>query len=215
MPDFLPRREADFSVFATTFTAATVANATALGIPAALVTSLQGKLTAYTAAYNAAEDPNAGKIDREDRDEKREALTADIRKVKNAYIDPDPSGAATAEIRLAFGLPLRDETPTDEPDPTEEVAFSLKHGEYGQIQVIHGARPENYNGAVALYKTVPPGGPVPTVADLLDSRLLTRPHELLQFTEAQIGHTLYITLVWQNTKGRRGPAGPVQNIVIA
>jgi hypothetical protein len=62
MPDFLPRREDEFLAFATTFTAATVANATALGIPAALVTSLQGKLTAYTTAYNAAEDPNAGKI---------------------------------------------------------------------------------------------------------------------------------------------------------
>jgi len=215
MPDFLPRREADFLNFATAFTAATVANATALGIPSALVSSLQGKLTAYTAAYNTCESPNAGKIDREDREEKREALTADIRKVKNAYIDPDPSGAVTPEIRLEFGLPLTDDTPTDEPDPTEIVAFSLKHGEYGQIQVIHGARPENYNGAVAFYKTVPPGGPVPTVADLLDSRLLTRPHELLQFTEAQIGHTLYITLVWQNAKGRRGPAGPLQSIIIA
>jgi len=213
--DFIPRGESEFFAFATTFVGAAATYAETLGIPSAMVASLQAKLAVYKTAYEASESANAGRLDRRDRKVKRKALTDDIRKTKNAWIDPNPSGAVTPEIRGAFGLPEPDESRTDEPDPTEEVEFSLRHGEYGQVVIVHGARPENYNGALALYKVVPPGAPAPVLAELLNSRLLTKTHEIMEFPDTEIGHTLYITLVWQNSKGRRGPAAQVRNIVIS
>ncbi|MDR2537218.1 MAG: hypothetical protein LBC46_02820, partial [Treponema sp.] len=71
--DVFSAPEAEYLSFATTFNAAAVTHATRLGIPAALVTDTTEKLAAYTDAYHAADSPNAGKLNRESRKEKREA----------------------------------------------------------------------------------------------------------------------------------------------
>jgi hypothetical protein len=211
--DFIPASEAEFLTFATTFNAGVTAHGTLLGIPAALANDNTAKLTAYTAAYHAAETPNAGKLDREDRKEKREDLTKNIRKIKNAYLDGDPLDAVTPEILLDFGLHTKDHIRTEVPDPTEVVPFTLEGGEYLQIIVNHPARPPRYNGAVARYKV---GGPAPTShKELTNSQLLTRPREILTFEDTQLGQTLYIALYWQNEKGRMGPPSPIQSRVIA
>jgi hypothetical protein len=205
--------EAEFLAFATTFNAAAGAHGSELGIPAALASDNGEKLAAYTAAFNVAEAPNAGKVDREDRKEKREALTQNMRKIKKAYLDADPLGKVTPEILLDFGLPAKDTTRTEVGDPTEVVAFTLEGGEYLQVIVKHPARPEGYNGAVARFKV---GGSAPAShKELTESRLLTRPREILTFEDTQLGQTLYIALYWQNEKGRLGPPSPIQSHVIA
>ena len=211
--DFIPASEAEFLAFANKFKYGLDAHGALLGIPAALQTDFNTKLTAYTTAYNTALAPNAGKIDREDRREKREALTAVIRKIKNAYLDADPLDVVTPEILLDFGLQTKDTTRTDVPDPAEVVSFTLENGEYLQVIVKHPARPPRYNGAVARYKV---GGSVPeTHKELTESKLLTRPREILTFDDTQLGQTLYIALYWQNEKGRLGPPSPIQSHVIA
>jgi hypothetical protein len=207
--DFIPAAEAEFLTFATTFNAGITAHGTLLGISPALATDNTAKLTVYTAAYRAAAAPNAGKLDREDRREKREDLTKNIRKIKNAYIDADPLDVVTPEILLDFGLPAKDTTRTDVPDPTEVVSFTLEGGEYLQVIV----NPPRYNGAVARCKA---GGPAPeTHKDLTSSKLLTRPREILTFEDTELGQTLYIALYRQNGKGRLGPPSPIQSRVIA
>jgi hypothetical protein len=211
--DIFSTSEAEFLPFAITFNAGTVTYATLLGIPTVLVTDTTAKLDAYTAACHAADTPNAGKIDREDRKEKREALTQNIRKIKKAYLDADPLGVVTPEILLDFGLQKKDHIRTDVPDPTEVVPFTLEGGEYLQIIVKHPPRPPRYNGAVAFYKV---GGSAPVShKELTSSKLLTRPRELLTFEDTQLGETLYIALCWENEKGRLGPPSPIQSRVIA
>jgi hypothetical protein len=212
MSDFIPAKESEFLTFARQFAAASEKHAELLGIPAAMVTRLKTGLTAYEAAYAACENPNAGKIDREDRKEKREALSADIRKTKNAYIDADPLGVVTDEIRLDFGLPLSDSSKTPVPPPSQPVNFSLERGGYLQVVVRHPARPPRYNGAVAFYTL---GGPEPVGHDALtSSKLLTKPVETLTFKDTDAGKTLHICLRWENEKGELGPPPPVQTIVI-
>jgi hypothetical protein len=210
---FIPGGEAEFLAFANKFKRGVDARGALLGIPTALQTDFNTKLTAYAAAYQAAESPNAGKIDREDRKEKREDLTKTIRKIKNAYIDADPLDVVTDHIRLDFGLPVKDSTYTEAPDPTEVVPFTLEGGEYLQVIVKHPARPERCNGAVARYKVG--GSPPETHNELISSKLLTRPREILTFDDTQLGQTLYIALYWQNEKGRLGPPSPIQSRVIA
>jgi hypothetical protein len=211
--DVFSTSKADFLAFATTFNAGAVTHAGLLGIPGALVTDNTAKLADYTAAYHVAEAPNAGKIDREDRKEKREALTGVTRKIKRAYLDADPLDEVTPEILLDFGLPPKDTTRTDVPDPAEVVPFTLEGGEYLHVVVKHPARSLRYNGAVAFYKV---GGSVPaTHKELTQSKLLTRPRETLTFEDTQLGQTLYIALSWVNEKGHLGPPSPIQSHVIA
>jgi hypothetical protein len=204
--------EAEFLSFATTFNAGVLTHGTLLGIPPALQTANTEKLAAYTAAYHTAESPNAGKLDREDRREKREDLTHNMRKIKKAYLEADPLGVVTPAILLDFGLLPADPNRTDVPDPTEVVPFTLEGGEYLQIIVKHPARPEHYNGAVARYKVG--GNPPASHKELTESKLLTRPREILSFEDTQQGQTLYIALYWQNEKGRLGPPSPIQSRVI-
>jgi hypothetical protein len=211
--DVFSASEAEFLSFATTFNSGVVAHADLLGIPATLVAGNTAKLAAYTAAYHAASTPNVGKLDREDRKEKRADLTKNIRKIKIAYIDPDPLDVVTPEILLDFDLQKKDPVRTDVPDPTEVVPFTLEGGECLQVIVKHPPRPPRYNGAVAFYKI---GGPVPeTHKELTSSKLLTRPREILTFEDTQLGQTLYIALCWENEKGRLGPPLPIQAWVIA
>ncbi|MDR2792896.1 MAG: hypothetical protein LBB61_04415 [Treponema sp.] len=210
---FIPGGEAEFLSFANKFKYGVDTHGTLLGIPDALKTDFNTKLTAYTAAYHVAEAPNAGKLDREDRREKREALTKVIRKIKNAYIDADPLDVVTGQIRMDFGLPVGDSVYTGVPDPAEVVPFRLENGEYLHVIVKHPARPDRYNGAVASYKV---GGNAPAShKELTNSKLLTRSREILTFEAADLGQTLYIALQWQNEKGRLGPPSPIQSHVIA
>ncbi|MDR1231944.1 MAG: hypothetical protein LBK61_11175 [Spirochaetaceae bacterium] len=211
--DVFSASEAEFLSFASAFHEGTNAHAALLGIPAALVTGNQEKLSAYIIAYHTAESPNAGKIDREDRKEKREALTQNMRKIKNACLDADPQNKTTPEILTDFGLQPKDRIRTDVPDPIEVVPFALESGEYLQVVVKHPACPPRYNGAVAFYKV---GGPTPAAhKELTSSKLLTRPVETLVFEDTQLGQTLYIALCWENEKGRLGPPSPIQSHVIA
>jgi hypothetical protein len=138
--DVFSASEAEFLSFATVFHKGTNAHATLLGIPAALVSDNQEKLSAYIIAYHTVEDPNAGKIDREDRKEKRGDLTKNIRKIKNAYLDADPLDKVTPEILMDFGLRPKDTICTDVPDPAEVVPFTLESGAYLQVVVKHPAR---------------------------------------------------------------------------
>jgi hypothetical protein len=212
MRDIIPSKEAAFLAFARRFVAAAEKYADILGIPQPVVARLKAELAAYETAYEKCEAANAGKIDREDRKEKREVLEADIRKTKKAYIDADPLGVVTDEIRLDFGLPPVDPSKTHVPAPTEIVAFTLEHGGYLQTVVRHPAKPPRYNGAVAFYKV---GGPEPVkFEELNSSKLLTRPVEALTFKDTDLGKTLHIALCWQNEKGELGPPAPVQRAVI-
>jgi hypothetical protein len=211
--DIFSVSEAEFAKFAATFNEGAIAHAVLLGVPDALVTENTTKLAAYTAAFHAADTPNAGKIDREDRKEKREDLSKNMRKIKKAYLDADPLDKVTPEILMDFGLPPKDTTRTDVPIPIEVVNFTLEGGEYLQVVVKHSARPPRYNGAVAFYKV---GGSIPsTYKELSSSKLLTRPREILSFDDTQLGQTLYIALCWENEKGALGPPSPIQARVIA
>ncbi|MDR2419071.1 MAG: hypothetical protein LBD79_08450 [Treponema sp.] len=211
--DIFSAGEVDFLNFATTFNAGLDDHASLLGIPAVFITENTARLAAYTAAYHVAESPSAGKVEREDRKEKRLYLTQSIRKIKNAYLDADPLDAVTPEILLDYGIHPKDPKRTDVPDPTEVVPFTLENGDYLQVIVKHPACPPRYKGAVARCKV---GGPAPeTHQELTNSKLLTRPREILTFEDSQLGQTLYIALYWENEKGLIGPPSPIQSHVIA
>jgi hypothetical protein len=114
---------------------------------------------------------------------------------------------------MDFGLYPKNHIRTEVPDPADVVPFTLESGDYLQVIVNHPARPPRYNGAVARYKV--DGSAPETHKELTDSKLLTRPREILNFEDTQLGQPLYIALYWQNEKGRQGPPSPIQSHIIA
>jgi hypothetical protein len=208
----MPSGEAEFAAFADVFTAAAEETAELLGIPAATVTELKALNTSYQAAFKACESPNAGKLDREDRAEKRAALDHRIRKVKNVYIDGDPNNVVTNEIRIRYGLPPKDATITIVDVPREIPSFTLESGGYLMVTVKHPARPPRCNGAVLFYRVS--AEPVTAHSELTSTKLLTRRNETLVFSDSDRLKTMYAALAWQNEKGQLGPSSPIQSIVI-
>jgi hypothetical protein len=208
----MPTAEGAFAKFVEVYAKAAEELAETLGIPADLVTKQNTQLTAYMAAFTACESPNAGKVDREDRKEKRAALSDTIRKIKKAYIDGDPKGVVTNEIRIRFGLPPLDTTHTPVEPPSEIPPFTLESGGYLQAVINHPARPPRYNGAVLFYKVSEE--PITSHKELTMSKLLTRIKETLSFEDSDRLKTLYAALCWQNEKGELGPPSPIQSLVI-
>jgi hypothetical protein len=198
--------------FAEVFVETTDDLATLLGIPADRVTKLKALLADYIAAATACDSPNAGPIDREARQEKRDALEPAIRKIKNVYIDGDPNDVVTNEIRMKFGLPPKDVIHTPVEPPKEIPPFTLESGGYLQVTVSHPAKPLRYNGAVMFYKVSEE--PIIDPKDLTSSKLLTRVKETLVFTVSDKLKTLYAALCWENEKGQLGPLSPIQTIGI-
>jgi hypothetical protein len=205
---FMPFGERNFSDFAEVFTETTEDLAATLGIPADMATNVKALLTAYTAC----ESPNAGPIDRENRREKRIALEVAIRRIKNAYIDGDPKGVVTNEIRMKFGLKPKDTTHTPIEPPREIPTFALESGGYLQATVTHPAKPLSYNGAVLFYRLSEE--PVTSHEELTSSKLLTRVKETLIFKDTDRLKTLSAALCWENEKGQLGPVSPIQVLTI-
>jgi hypothetical protein len=212
MSNIMPRSEAEFVKFAEVFTEAAEDLADLLGIPADVVAKEKELYAAYKTAYTVCESPNAGRIDREDRKEKRVALEAAVRRIKNAYIDGDPRGVVTNEIRMRFGLPPRDAIHTPVETPSETPPFTLESGGYLQVTVSHPAKPPRYNGAVLFYRVSEE--PIASHKELASSKLLTRIKETLVFEDSDRLKTLYAALCWENEKGDLGPPSPIQSIII-
>ncbi|MDR2150418.1 MAG: hypothetical protein LBO67_06315, partial [Spirochaetaceae bacterium] len=141
----------------------------------------------------------------------RDAAKEGMRDFANSSVRYNKRVDDETKERLLNGK--RDPTRTDVPDPTEIVAFTLENAGYLQIMVKHPPRPPRYNGAVARYKVG--GSPPANHKELTESKLLTRPHEIITFDDEALGQTLYIALYWQNEKGRLGPPSPIQSHVIA
>ncbi|MDR1149438.1 MAG: hypothetical protein LBK66_12490 [Spirochaetaceae bacterium] len=157
--DVFSTGEAEFLSFASAFHEGTNVRAALPGIPSVLASDNQEKLSACIIAYRTTEAPNAGKIDREDRKEKRGALTQNMRKIKNAYLDADPLGKATPEILTDFGLQPKDRIRTDVPDPAEAVPFTLESGEYPHVTVKHPARRATPARSPSAKSATPPPQP--------------------------------------------------------
>jgi hypothetical protein len=133
MPDYIPRSDEQFLLWAKTLTAYVQPKLTAFNIPAGALTPIQTKLTAYETAFATASDPNRGKVDVLNKNEARDALKSDIRAFVKAYLVYNP--AVTDAEKESMGLPLHDMTRTSAPPPTTIPELELDSSIIRQISV--------------------------------------------------------------------------------
>ncbi|MDR2792875.1 MAG: hypothetical protein LBB61_04310 [Treponema sp.] len=215
--DFIPGPDAECLEFGDTFTDAVVDHAEELGIPAAAVTALQAKRTAFNTAYQACRQPGKSKLDVAVKNEARDAYEHDIRHIKKAYIDPNEE--LSAAKREAFGLPPKDPTRSVIPPPTITVALTVKPKEARQIEVARAvaetgetATPYGMDGAI-LYERV--GGEPPAAPEELDKSMIVKRHKTVRvYGETERGKPVYYAGRWQNEKGEKGPWGDIVSAII-
>jgi hypothetical protein len=123
MADFFPKREADLLEWLKNFSAVVAGNATAWNIPATAAQDLTAKVAAYETTYEAAKGENGTKALILEKNEKRDALKAEVRNIKNKYIDYND--AVTDPDRERLGLPIRDRMPTPKPKPTSRPLLEV------------------------------------------------------------------------------------------
>lgn len=178
---------------------------------------LQTNITEYESMLEAAQEPNRGKVDVQNKNEWKRILTAALRTYIQGFLARNPK--VTDEDRTLMGLPLRDTIRTPHETVSEMVEFDLRLRNIREVIVnfrVQGspgtAKPDGYDGAVLIWDVldIPPERPESLSRHTMASRT---PHAL-PFDETERGRTVYAAAAWQNERGTIGAWSEIQNTVI-
>ena len=131
--DFIPHQDGAFLEWAKTLLAYVNPKSAAFNIPAGALPPIQAQMTAYEAAFNAAQNPNRGKVDVLTKNEAKEALTASLRAFIKGFLTYNP--AVSDADKENMGLPLHDGTRTPAPAPATIPELELNSSIIRQISV--------------------------------------------------------------------------------
>ena len=125
--------------------------------------------------------------------------------------------------RAALGTHVNDDTRTDNPVPTDRVAFSIRptnsrelRNDFKNETTGKKAIGWKLSGAVQARQILEPGEPVPTDPEHFPLQVLltSSPHIDDDYREDDRGKRVAYAMCWQNTKGEKGFWSDVQVHVI-
>jgi hypothetical protein len=215
--DFIPHQDGAFLEWAKTLAAYVTPKLTVFSIPQTALTPIQTQLTAYETVFNAARNPNRGKVDVLNKNEAKEALTGSLRAFIKAYLAYNP--AVSDADKENMGLPLHDGTRTPAPAPTTLPELELDSSVIRQISVHfrdagsdRRGKPAHVHGVELRWALL--DNPPQSVEDLIKSAFDTASPYTFKFDEADRGKTLYICPCWENNKGEKGPWGEIVKAIV-
>ena len=217
MADFFPSREAELLEWLKNFGAVVAENATLWSIPAATASGLTAQITAYEAAFEAANGENGTMARIVEKNGKRDALKADVRNVKNKFIDYND--AVTDADRERLGLPRRDRTPTPKPKPTSRPALEVlpTNNRQHTATAINQAtgkktKPDDAYGVrfVSEIRDTPPAN----AEDLRYSVFRRKVVEVFDYPEESRGKKVFYAACYENAKGEAGPWSDIIEAII-
>jgi hypothetical protein len=215
--DFIPHADGAFLEWSKTLAAYVETHLTDFNIPPDAFTPIQTQLTAYETAFEAAQNPNRGKIDVLNKNETKNALESSLRTFIKAYLTYNP--AVSDADKENMGLPLHDPTRTPVPPPTTIPELELDSSIIRQITVdFRDAGSERrgkpaYVHGVELRWALLENAPI-SVEDLKNSAFDTASPYTFSFDETERGKTLYICPRWENNRGDKGPWGEIYKAII-
>ncbi|MDR0561745.1 MAG: hypothetical protein LBG73_03570 [Spirochaetaceae bacterium] len=215
--DYIPHQDGAFLEWAKTLSAYVTPKLTDFNIPGAVLPPLQTQLTAYETAFNAAQNPNRGKVDVLNKNEAKEALTARLRSFVKAYLAYNP--AVSDADKENMGLPLHNGARTPAPVPGTIPELELDSSVIRQI-IVHfrdngsdrRGKPAHVHGVELRWSLL--DGPPHSVEDLTKSAFDTASPYTFKFDEADRGKALYICPCWENNKGEKGPYGEIYKAIV-
>jgi hypothetical protein len=217
MADFFPKREADLLEWLKNFGVVVAENAVAWGIPANTASGLTAQITAYEAVYEAAKGENGTKALIVEKNEKRDALKAEARNVKNKFIDYNDAVSDSDRERL--GLPRRDRTPTPKPRPASRPTLEVlpTNNRQHTATAVNQAtgkknKPDDAYGVrfVSEIRDAPPAN----ADDLRHSVFRRKVVEVFDYAEEDRGKKVFYAACYENAKGEAGPWSDIIEAVI-
>ncbi|MDR2794077.1 MAG: hypothetical protein LBB61_10525 [Treponema sp.] len=217
----IPRRDADFDgwlVNLTGYVDDKVTSGVWTHIPAEKVTALKAHTAAWHAAYVKTQGPHTP-VDTEVKNDARKAAEGFVSQFIAQYLMFDP---VTNEDRTAMNLPNGDKTysPIGKPK-TRALITKLKPLGGFEVEIYFQdestpksrAIPYGDNGCLLNYTWGPEK--VMDYAALKDTCLMTRSPWTLELPPEAEGKFLSCVTRWQNERGKLGPWGEIQHVVIA
>jgi hypothetical protein len=217
---YLPRKEADLLIWAANLNARLAADAARYRVTVDMQTAYETLFNTFSAKYTAAnEDITRTPVAIQAKNTaKRELINGDngIRQIVD-FVQGNP--ATTDEMRQELQITVRDPGNTPVPVPKTAPIINIVDaaGTYVTIDLRDAKSPESRAKpfGVAAAAVLTAFGPV--APDLADKAAwtwqgnATRTNDLtLEFPGAASGTTVWITSLWQNTRGETGP--PTQPI---
>ncbi len=220
MADYIPAPDDEFDTYAVTkFAPYAQANGTALGIPAADLTTLSAALTgwgySWTGFVNA---ESAFRSATDDKGTKRGALEAAIRAIAGKV---QVATGVTDAQKEALGITVRKTTRTPVAVPTTVPSFQRIDTSTRAILrlfIVDATTPDS--------KAKPPGvqgceireqvgGTAPVDPETMSLLAIeTRMPYRADFEAMDVGKTVFFALRWRNTRGEPGPWSAVQSAVV-
>jgi hypothetical protein len=215
--DYIPHQDGVFLEWSKTLITYATAHAPAFNIPPDVLPPIQAQLAAYEAAFEAAQNPNRGKVDILTKNETKDALESSLRGFVKAYIAYNP--AVSDADKENMGLPLHDPTRTPIPAPTTIPELELDSAIIRQVTVLFRdsgsdkrGKPAHVHGIELRWSLLE--NPPASVEDLKSSAFDTASPYTFTFDEADRGKALYICPRWENNKGDKGPWGEIVKAII-
>jgi hypothetical protein len=215
--DFIPHSDGAFLEWSKPLITYAAAHLMPFNVPETALTPVQAQLTAYETAFEAAQNPNRGKVDVLNKNETKAALESGLRAFIRAYLAYNP--AVTDADKESMGLPLHDATRTPVPPPStipeieldssiiRQIAVHFKDGgsgKRGKPQGVHGIELR-----WSLLDTAPA-----SVEDLKNSAFDTASPNTFTFDETDRFKALYICPRWENNKGDKCPWGEIVKAIV-
>jgi hypothetical protein len=217
MPDYIPQTDEGFLEFAKNLVSYASLNFSRWNVPSPQ-TELQAPLTAYETAFEAAQNPNRGKVDVLTKNETRDTLKKKLRVYVKAYLINNP--AVTDEDKAAMGLPIHKtgkspvQVPETVPELTVDTGTPRRHKvHYRDHGSTRRGKPAGVAG-IEIRHAVLDHYPA-TVKELINSDFDTATPFVKDYDEADRGKKAYYCGRWEiPSEGGKGPFGEIVEAVI-
>jgi hypothetical protein len=207
--DYIPRSDADFNTWLTTFMSAIDTRGTALGVIAGEVEALQTARNAWITAlaeHNEAQvvATTATQIKNQARENLEDLARATVRRLQTHPNIQDSD-------RLAFGINTRSTARTQAPAPSTRPVAQVDTGQRLRHTITFSdettpnsrAKPDGIRGCEIWVKVgeAPPASP----SELTFLALDTASPYVTDYDGTDAGKTAHYMLRWANTRGEQGP----------
>jgi hypothetical protein len=207
--DYIPASDADFDAWQQNLVNYVVANAAALGVPPAEVTSIQGFNgswgTKYPAANTASAAANAATQEKNDcRSDYEDFLRPFVSRMQsNPSITDAQRQAMAIRVRLTSRTAVG--APTSRPVATIDTSQRLRHtiNFVDELTPTSRAKPDGVQGCEIWMKVGDPAPAGPNDVHYL--ALDTRTPYTVEFEAGDAGKTAYYMLRWLSTRAEPGP----------
>ncbi|MDR1126976.1 MAG: hypothetical protein LBL06_02485 [Treponema sp.] len=217
MPDFFPMRDADLVRWLENFCSVLAEHAEAWGISTSIITGLTAQITAYIKVYDEATGENSTKALVLEKNEKRDALKAEVRDIKNQYVDYNT--AVTNPDRERLGLHIRDRHPTPKPRPTSRPSLEITPTNNRQhtgiaINKATGKKTKPADAYGVRYAwEIRDNAPI-NADDLRHSTFRRKVSQVFNYSEEERGKKIFYAACYENEKGEAGPWSDIIETII-